>query len=272
MSTMHALRPTVIGSCCSGPRRVASGNCGSTRSTDARRNGLTPNDLVAQNPVWSPDGEWVYFTDASNNAVARIRGDFTGEIETIAEDLTANPRDVSPDGRELAVTLQVDAWDIGVIDIETGEFEELVRTPAVEFGARYSPDGRFLSYGSNESGEYEAYVRDLQNGRRYVASTEGGGAAYWSPDGRTLYFANGQRPDVGHGGDGAGRSVWAQPVELFELNARAGFHGTGWMLPPDGERILILTSEGLRPRTKTASPLPARSTFCSTGPRCSANA
>ena len=204
---------------------------------------LTPDDLVAFNPVWSPDGEWVYFTEGSNNAVARIRGDFTGTIETIAEDLAANPHDVSPDGRELVVTLQGDSWDISVIDIETGELEELVRTPAIEVGPQYSPDGRFISYGSNESGEFQTYVRDLQSGRRYVASTEGGGSAYWSPDGRTLYFHDSAmltsvtvetEPAVRLG----------SPVELFELSARASFPRNRLDIAPDGERILFLTSQG----------------------------
>ena len=76
---------------------------------------------------------------------------------------------------------------------------------------RYSPDGRFISYGSNESDQFETYVRDLESGRRYVASTEGGGAGYWSPDGRILYYNNGGTLTSG----GEPRSMDTQTVSLL---------------------------------------------------------
>jgi len=218
---------------------------------------LTPDDLVATNPEWSPDGEWVYFTDISSNGVSRIRADFTGVIETVAEDLAANVHDVSPDGRELAVMRQGNSWDIGTVDIETGQFDELVATPALEAIPQYSPDGRFIAYGSNESGQFETYVRDLESGRRYVASTEGGGSANWSPDGRILYFTvQGRLTSVTVE---TGPSVrLGAPTELFDLTVRAGFPRAGMDVAPDGQRIMIITSQGTSAQADDGESAPGR--------------
>ena len=73
-----------------------------------------------------------------------------------------------------------------------------VRTPYEERDARFSPDGRFVAYTSNESGRYEVYVRTFAPpvpgstvapaGRQLQASTNGGMYPVWRADGQELYF------------------------------------------------------------------------------------
>jgi hypothetical protein len=59
-----------------------------------------------------------------------------------------------------------------------------------QWGARTSPDGRWLAYASNETGRDEVYVEPLEGGGRWQVSTDGGTFPLWGPEGRTLYFAD----------------------------------------------------------------------------------
>ena len=84
--------------------------------------------------------------------------------------------------------------DIWMLDLATRERRPVVRTLFDESHARFSPDGRWLAYASNESGRWDVFVRTADgSGPRVQVSTDGGSWPSWSVDGRTLYFsANGR--------------------------------------------------------------------------------
>jgi serine/threonine-protein kinase len=84
--------------------------------------------------------------------------------------------------------------DIWILDVTSRQRRALVRTLFDESHARFSPDGRWVAYMSNESGRWDVFLRSV-NGRggRVQVSTAGGAWPTWSVDGRTLYFSvNGQ--------------------------------------------------------------------------------
>jgi Tol biopolymer transport system component len=69
----------------------------------------------------------------------------------------------------------------------------LINSPFEESGAVFSPDGRFVTYVSDESGRAEIYVRPFPGpGSRVQVSSEGGVEPVWSRDGRELFFMNGR--------------------------------------------------------------------------------
>jgi hypothetical protein len=66
-------------------------------------------------------------------------------------------------------------------------------TPFAEAAGRFSPDGRWIAYHSNESGPRQVYVQRYVPGRpasgaRWQISTSGGGAPVWRGDGRELFY------------------------------------------------------------------------------------
>jgi hypothetical protein len=63
-----------------------------------------------------------------------------------------------------------------------------IETPFDEAKGRLSPDGRLLAYQSDESGRWEIYLLRIADRHRSAVSTAGGSAAFWSPDGRTLFY------------------------------------------------------------------------------------
>jgi hypothetical protein len=69
-----------------------------------------------------------------------------------------------------------------------------VSAPEFQYFARFSPDGRLVSYASRETGQMEIWVKPFpEAGRSVQISTEGGVQSAWAHDGRTLYFASGKK-------------------------------------------------------------------------------
>ncbi|MCC7033355.1 MAG: serine/threonine-protein kinase [Acidobacteria bacterium] len=110
--------------------------------------------------------------------------------------LLTTPRTVfigswSPDGRVLGLTVGVTEGgrDLAFLDRNTGALDVPAASPFDESAPRFSPDGRFIAYASEESGRPQIYVRGHPGGARLTVSVDGGQAPVWSRDGRTLYFA-----------------------------------------------------------------------------------
>ncbi len=130
--------------------------------------------------------------------------------------------------------------DIYVVSMSgTGERRTFVNTPADEFCAQFSPDGRFVAYQSNETGRYEIFVAAFpQPGGKWQASQAGGAEPRWNPNGRELFFVDNQNyivslevePTVDGFRSGAQR-------QLFQWHAGS----TQWRydVSPDGQRFLV---------------------------------
>jgi serine/threonine-protein kinase len=63
-----------------------------------------------------------------------------------------------------------------------------METPHRESSARFSPDGKFLAYVSDESGKNEVYVRPSAGQEKIQISSEGGIEPVWAGGGRELLY------------------------------------------------------------------------------------
>jgi eukaryotic-like serine/threonine-protein kinase len=145
--------------------------------------------------VWSPDSRAVVYA-ATHNAAFRLRRkllDHTSEAELIGNsDLDRVPADWSPDGRSLVFT-QIDtngAGDLWVMPMnDTENSYALTSTQFDERDARFSPDGRWIAYRSDESGKNEVYIRSLSTeSKTWQISSGGGQAPKWSNTGNEIYY------------------------------------------------------------------------------------
>jgi serine/threonine-protein kinase len=170
---------------------------------------LTFSDGDDVEPIWSPDGEYIYYTAEveGRDGIHRKLSDGSGDPETLfLADGDVSPTSISPDGKTLAFNQQIRAgnWDIGLLRVDQeAEPEMLVTSPALEASAMFSPDGRWLAYISNESGTFEVYVRPLEGRGKWQISSQGGSWPEWSADGKELFF-------------------WAEPSTLFVVDVDAG--------------------------------------------------
>ena len=109
-----------------------------------------------------------------------------------------------------------------------------------EVGLRFSPDGRAMSFASNESGRPEIYIASPQSPAAKVrVSTGGASQARWSRDGRELYdLSDGKLFIV------PVRSI--APLDLGVPTAMFTIDGRGWIddePSADGKRFLVVVPE-----------------------------
>jgi len=104
------------------------------------------------------------------------------------------PSGWTPDGKRLAFTASSIAtgYDIQVSDIASGETQSFLSSTFNEYGAVFSPDGKWASYVSDETGREEVYLRSYPDGGSQLQISSGGGTnPLWSRDGRQLYYRRG---------------------------------------------------------------------------------
>ena len=143
-------------------------------------------------PVWSPDGKRLFYRSNRDGEVRNIYAIDAGGSGSF-ERVTNSPHEqtaTSAWGRLLAYD-DVDPdtlTDVWVMSLDTRTSTPQARTPSHETAARFSPDGRWLAYQSNQSGPWEVYVQPYPpDGRRWQVSRSGGVQPMWSKDGELLY-------------------------------------------------------------------------------------
>src|SRR4030095_4235053 len=125
----------------------------------------------------------------------------------------------------------------------------LVNVPsAYEFGPEISPDGRWIAYHSNDSGEFQVYVRPFPNVNdgRWQISPLGGSRPAWAKSGRELFYldSDGLLTSVAVQSKGEAFSVGA-PIKLLTNKYVLGSSILGldlraYDVSPDAQRFLMI--------------------------------
>ena len=85
-----------------------------------------------------------------------------------------------------------DLWYLRREDDDSFSSHPYIKTQFREYGAKFSPNGRYVAYCSNETGRYEVYVRSFPDGeRKWQVSSNRGGQPRWTRDGRELLYVEG---------------------------------------------------------------------------------
>jgi Tol biopolymer transport system component len=167
---------------------------------DARTGFATPlratvEGALASNPTWSHDGKTVFHSSGHGTMRASPVAGGKDEAWTVGAHW---PSSSAPDGSVILVNQQgtTTGGDIMIVSL-TGDHtpKRYLQTPFNESSGRFSPDGKFVAYVSNETGRNEVYVQSFPSlGTKVPVSARGGDYAEWSEDGSELYFAH-EEPD-----------------------------------------------------------------------------
>ena len=208
----------------------------------------TRDALINAFPVWLPDSRRVIYRSPLGLRIQDAEG--SAQPQTVAGTSDFDyPATVGADGDTLVMmrSTQETSFDLYAMSLRNpSEVTTLLKTPAYEGGARLSPDGRWLAYVSNESGQNEIYVRPFPGpDRRWTVSTQGGTQPVWNPNAKELFYRTGDKmmavaitttPEV----------KLSTPRLLFE-NKYA--FGRGITIPnydvtPDGRHFIMVKDEG----------------------------
>ena len=117
-----------------------------------------------------------------------------GQAERLTtSDTQQTPSSWSADGQTLVLN-EVVPGNVTITTVSLGDSSQsrlLIDSPgSTDAYPEVSPNGRWIAYHSNESGEFQVYVRPFPNvdGGRWQISSDGGFSPVWGPDGRELFF------------------------------------------------------------------------------------
>jgi serine/threonine-protein kinase len=205
-------------------------------------------------PAWSSDGTRLTF--CSNRSGPMSPFSVPVDRSSPAEPLVPGgfwtcPTSWSPDGRTLLLEQQPPAtgFDIVALSVEQPRStRDVLATGANESRARFSPDGRWVAYQSDDSGRLEVYVIPYPGpGGRSQVSTDGGSTPVWSRDGRELFFRSGTR-FLAAAVETRPTFRAGLPKPLFEL---AGI--SDYDVAPDGQRFVMARRVRASPAPRTLS-------------------
>ena len=174
--------------------------------TRQTRSRFTSEDTVDSYPTWSPDGQTLMFTSNRGNGVLNL---FRRRA----------------DG--------------------TGSVERITESATPQRINAISPDGNWLAYQSNPSGQFEVFVRpfpDTEAGLQQV-SAGGGRMPRWSPDGRELFYWAPPGQMMAVQVDAGSSLILDRPEAVFDWPYFAGDDvsiGRTFDVSPDGERFVMI--------------------------------
>ena len=155
--------------------------------------------------------------------------------------------------------------DIGIVSLEGGAdsgVTPLLGTMFNERNAEVSPDGRWMAYESDESGQSEVYVRpfpDVDAGRWQV-STGGGMQPVWARNGGELFYRSGDAV-MSVPVETSASFVSGNPVVLFTGQYAPSLGGRNYDVSPDGQRFLML-KVGTSGANRSQAPAATRGQRC----------
>lgn len=198
--------------------------------------------------LWAPDGRKVVFYSINGTAIFARSAAAAGAQETVAQsDGFLYADDVSFDGR-LMYEEVVDGRNKLITLPLTGEAKDrkaigYLSAAHLLLNAQFSPDGKWIAYSSDESGQQEIYVQSLpaRDDSKTKVSNTGGEFPRWRRDGRELFYlaSNGMLTAVPVR-QAASALVFGKPVPLFRLGWSSGPHAYSYDVASDGQRILAL--------------------------------
>jgi Tol biopolymer transport system component len=214
--------------------------------------------------MWSYDLNWIFFRTnqtGKTNEFYKISAHGAGKEEPVmltdaqrAAGVTtgnASSCDLSPDGQNMIFVAGDSSafhhlWILPLVGAK--QAYKYLDSSSNEMHASFSPDGRYVAYSSDESGQFEVYVRTFpRTDQRWTVSLKGGDEPRWGRNGREIYYLASDRKLMAAAVNPGSASPFAPPHVLFQTRVPMGPPNplrTHYVPAADGQRFLINTQTG----------------------------
>ena len=196
-------------------------------------------------PAWTPDGKSVVFYSVRHGQGAvymrAVDGSGGERLVYAVEGVSVAPGGVSPDGRLVTISSygesKTDLYVKSLVDLDAPAVPFLVG-PDEDSRARFSPDGRWIVYTSDEAGDYHVFVRPYPGpGGKWQISGRSALDAHWSRDGRQIHYRS-------------NRGWWVTDVDPGDGKSQPFRTGNPRLIRDDLPRALLAITYGIAPDGK----------------------
>ena len=213
----------------------------------ASRITFDPSDHTA--PVWSPDGRRLAYSSDRRGArdiyIKNASG--LGDDENVIESGTPkNVEDWSRDSRWMVYNEATpnNSDDLVMLPLDSRKPVDFLRTRFQEDKGRFSPDGKWLAYQSDESGRPEVYIQPFPpTGEKWQISNDPGGQPQWRGDGKELYYSVFTIPPRMMAVSIVAKDHTLHagiPHVLFQALMQESGARNRWVVTPDGQKFLAV--------------------------------
>jgi eukaryotic-like serine/threonine-protein kinase len=202
------------------------------------------------NAVWSRDGKTIaYRSAASPGCILRLKNANGLEAEHgVGPDrgrIDAMPNSWTRDDAGIIITQQSAAVGskLLLLSVADGKETSVINASGSQYGGQISPDGKWLAYASDESGDWEVYITPFPaTGGKLQVSRGGGTEPRWRGDGKEIFYVSPTQQIMSVAVSAEGGLSTGPPTSLFQIHARAPVSSTdlfSYDVTPDGQRFLV---------------------------------
>jgi serine/threonine protein kinase/Tol biopolymer transport system component len=201
--------------------------------------------------VWSRDASMLAYRNAATEGAALYLKPTTGlerEKKRFTTPTSAMddfvPNSWSLDDRQILCTRQTVSGDhLELLAASGGEPTRFLTTTGNANNAQISPDGKWVAYASDESGDWEIYVTSFPGAAgKWQVSRNGGTESRWRGDGKEIFYISPGGTLMAVSVNGATSFATGTPASLFQVHGRAPISSTDiftYDVAKDGKRFLV---------------------------------
>jgi eukaryotic-like serine/threonine-protein kinase len=211
--------------------------------------------------VWSRDGKMIAYRSVANGSGVSLKNasglqpertllKLKNAMKTVAnaDSFDLIPTSWSMDDSQILCALQTSSKDslgsVLVLVAASGEeLTEFLPKDSSKTNGQISPDGKWVAYASNESGEWEIYVTTFPSAAgKWQVSRGGGTEPRWRGDGKEIYYIGPTETLMAVTVETGGGLSSGAPIPLFQIRGRAPISSTDlftYDVTKDGKRFLV---------------------------------
>jgi len=203
-------------------------------------------------PSWSRDGQRIAFRSVKVTTTVKVKDVKGTEPEKAVyspagggagEEVITNSW--SADGQEILCTAQAEksTTSLDLVAANGTGAKVFIKGDANYSNGQFSPDGKWVAYASNESGDWEIYVTKYPGATgKWQVSRGGGTEPRWRGDGKELFYLGPHREVTAVEVNAGETFSVGAPTKLFAFQARAGISSTDlftYDVAKDGKRFIV---------------------------------